>query len=736
MKHIVFWFISYTLFLLTISTPLPGSENHEKNKIGLVLSGGGARGAAHIGVLKILEEHNIPIDIITGTSMGAIVGGLYATGMTAAEIEEAIIRNDWRPLFQDSPPRAQRPFRRKEDDNGFLVDFDMGVDRDGLIFPKGLVQGQNLEMTLKRYILPVATIDDFDQLPIPFRAIATDLGSGEALAIKSGDLATAIRASMSLPGIFKPIPYNGRLLADGGIVNNLPVEIARKMGADTLIVVDIGFPLKETKELGSSLAVTRQMLTIMIVKQTQEQLSKLGPNDILISPDLGNLDSRDFQRLEEAMTMGEKKARELSPSLSSLSVSDESYLAYRRKLVQRSHDATVINNVVIKNESRLSPKVIEERLSEHSGKPLDVAELEKNISDVYGFDTFESVSYDLKKTPEGTDLHIRGKEKSWGPNYLKFGINLEDDFSGTSDYNLATRLTMTELNGLGGEFRVEGQLGESPSLFAEFYQPLDYAARWFINPSAKVGRTTTTLFNRGNRIAQFRNEETELILAAGRNFGNWGELRLALLRTFGESSIRIGNPRFGQSSPDAGAMVARFSYDTIDNVKIPKSGLNFNLGWLGVRESLGSDISFDVTQLFFLKPQTWGKHTLLHWWNLSDVTGDNGRNIESFNLGGLFSFSGFAPGEIAGESGGIGRMLYYYQLSSTRLSALDVSVYLGASLEAGFIRNTRNLPEHNNLLVAGSVFMVLDTILGPLYLAYGASEHNHQSAYLFLGQTF
>jgi NTE family protein len=736
MKNIIPGIISSILFSLSITNPVLAAEIDTQPKIGLVLSGGGARGAAHIGVLKILEELSIPVDYIAGTSMGAIVGGLYATGMTANEIEQAIIESDWKPLFQDRPPRADRPFRRKQDDLGFLVEFDMGVDKEGLIFPKGLVQGQNLEMTLKRLVLPVATIDDFDQLPIPFRAIATDLGSGEALAIKSGDLAMAIRASMSLPGIFKPVHYNDRVMADGGIVNNLPVQIARDMGADILIVVDIGFPLEDAKELDSALAVSRQMLTIMIVKRTHEQLSKLGPDDILISPDLGNLDSRDFQRLEEAMNLGEVKARESMNSLSTLAVSKDSYATFRQQINQRRQGIPMINRIVIENESRLSTRVIEERLSDLTDKTLDVVKLEEDIANVYGFDTFESVSYKLEGNRAGAELHIKGKEKSWGPNYLQFGINLEDDFSGTSDYNLATRLTLTELNGLGGEFRAEAQIGESPSLFAEFYQPLDYASRWFINPSAKIGRTSTTLFDRGDRIAQFRNEETELSIAAGRNFGNWGEIRIAIFRSFGDSSIHIGDPALGNSNEDATIVAARFSYDTIDSISIPKSGLNINLGWLGVRESLGSDISFDLTEVFLLKPQTWGKHTLLHWWNVAGVTRDNGNNINAIKLGGLFSFSGYAPEEVEGRYGAIGRLLYYYQLSSANLSALDTSIYIGASVEAGYFRNDLNRPQYNNLLMAGSVFVMLDTILGPVYLAYGAAEHDHRSAYLFLGQTF
>lgn len=720
-------FLTHTVF---------ASELKSEPKIGLVLGGGGARGAAHIGVLKVLEKHNIPISYIAGTSMGAVVGGFYASGMSVNEIEHAIIANDWQPLFQDRPPRADRSFRRKNDDNGFLVDFDMGVNKDGLIFPKGLVQGQNLELALKRYTLPVATIDDFDQLPIPFRAMATDLESGEAVAIKSGDLATAIRASMSLPGIFKPVQIDGRVLADGGIVNNLPIQIVRDMGADILIVVDVGFPLREAGSLDSALAVSRQMLTIMIINRTREQIMKLKEQDVLISPELGDLDSQDFQRLAEAMNSGEIKARELTESLSALAAAENKYVAYRQRIRQGRKGSPIIDRIAIQNESRLSPNVIKERISDQTGQSLDIAQLESDIANVYGFDTFESVNYSLLEDNSGIELLVKGQEKSWGPHYLQFGINLEDDFSGSSDYNLAARLTSTELNRLGGEFRAEVRIGESPSFFTEFYQPLDYASRWFINPSVKVGRSSSVLFSNGRQLAKFRNNQVEFSLQAGRQFGNWGEFRLTLNRTFEDASVRIGNPSFADVSTDTASFGALFSYDTIDNIAIPKSGSILNLSWLGVRKSLGSDFSFDISQLSVVKPQTWGKHTLLHWWNIGGVSNDKTDNINAITLGGLFSLSGYAPNEVSGRHGGIGRLLYYYRLGEAGMSAFDTPIYLGASVEAGYVDGDTDPVLQDNLIVAGSVFVVMDTIIGPLYLAYGMAEHARRSAYLFLGQTF
>ena len=327
--------------------------------VGLVLSGGGARGAAHVGVIKVLDELRVPVDFVAGTSMGAIVGGLFASGMTADELVHVVDTADWSALLTDRPPRAQRSFRRKSDDIGFLVDFDLGIDSSGLIFPAGFVQGQNLEIALKRLSLPAITTDNFDELPIPFRAVATDIVTGEAVVLDSGDLAAAMRASMSAPGIFKPVRQDGRILVDGGVANNLPVQVVRDMGADILIVVDVGFPLLAEEQLESALAVTKQMLTILINGRAKDQIALLAAHDILVSPNLGEFGSQDFHRLAVAQKLGDEKARELSGRLAKLSLSNEEYLAYRRGVELDRQDVPVIDRVVVENESRLSPEGID-----------------------------------------------------------------------------------------------------------------------------------------------------------------------------------------------------------------------------------------------------------------------------------------------------------------------------------------------------------------------------------------
>lgn len=724
------------LLALGLAALLAAGDALPRPTVGLVLSGGGARGGAHVGVIRVLEELNIPVDYVAGTSMGAVVGGLYASGMSADELVQVVETADWNVLLTDRPPRAQRSFRRKSDDLGFLVDFDLGVDKTGLLLPGGLVQGQNLDLELRRLTMPVVTVKDFDALPIPFRAVATDIATGEMVVFDSGDLVSAMHASMAVPGIFRPERDGGRMLVDGGIASNLPIEVMRELDPDVIIAVDLGFPLQPESELGSALAITRQMLTILINSRAEDQLRLLQEGDIHIEPALGDLGSQAFDRLAEAMAIGSEAATAQAGSLTRLSLPDAEYAAWRSQVTARRGERPVIDRVRVKNRSGLSPKAVEARLDDYAGKPLDVDALERNIADIYALDTFETVTWDVREEGALTTLAIESTGKNWGPNYLRFGLNLQDDFEGGSIYNAAARLTMTELNPLGGEFRTELQIGESPRLFAEFFQPLDYRSRWFLNPSVELRRTTRGLFQEGAQLAQYDSSEAILALEGGRQLGNWGELRIGVSRSQSDESLRIGDPGFEEGEGDLGLLIAEFAWDTIDQVDIPREGTLMALGWNGSREGLGSDGEFDVASFFLLKPYTWGPNTLLNWWNLDSTVRDETAGIQPFTLGGLFSLSGYAIDELRGKHRGIGRLVYYRRLGEQSLPGFGMPVYVGASLEAGNVWASRDDVSFANTLTAGSVFVVLDTLLGPLYVGWGVGEGDRRSAYLYLGQTF
>ncbi len=306
-----------------------------------MLSGGGARGAAHIGVLKVLEAHRVPVDAIAGTSMGAVVGGLYASGLSAADIERVMTSVDWEDAFRDRPARKDLNFRRKLEDQNFLVKFPLGLKGRRFRLPRGLVQGQKLTQILRALTLPVAQIQSFDDLAIPFRAIATDIVTGDRVVLDRGDLTTAMRASLSAPGVFAPVETEGRMLVDGGLSSNLPIDVAREMGVDVLIVVDCGFPLLERGKLDSVATVSNQMLAILIRHNTTAQRKTLTDRDVVIDPALGDFPSLDFTDHARAMKIGEEAARGAAERLAALGLTDPEFarvVAARTVSAHRSAD--------------------------------------------------------------------------------------------------------------------------------------------------------------------------------------------------------------------------------------------------------------------------------------------------------------------------------------------------------------------------------------------------------------
>lgn len=436
-------------------TPEPSAS---RPRIGLVLSGGGARGAAHVGVLKVLDEMRIPVDAIAATSMGALVGGLYASGMSATEIETLVTSLDWQDAFRDRPPRTALGFRRKQDDRNFLVRYSLGVSRDGFKLPMGLVQGQKQTQILRGATLRVADIDDFDRLPIPFRTIATDLESGEPVVMKSGDFVTAMRASMSAPGVFTPVERDGRLLVDGGLSDNLPVDIARAMNVEVLIVVDVSFPLYKRDELDSPISVTNQSIAIMVRNRTLEKLATLGDRDVLITPQLGTMGSAEFSRIPQALRSGEQAGRAMLAKLSAYSLDQAAYRRYLAERNAREGDLPRIDFIRTDAASARYARVVEARVGDLRGATLDRARINDDLASLYALDLFESIDYNIVQQDGQNGLEFRLKRKSWGPNYVRVGLNLEDDFAGNSRYNAAARLIMTELNSWGAEWLTDAQI--------------------------------------------------------------------------------------------------------------------------------------------------------------------------------------------------------------------------------------------------------------------------------------
>lgn len=720
---------------LSITRPIEAAETPDENTrrpaIGLVLSGGGARGAAHVGVLKVLEQNRIPIDFIAGTSMGALVGGLYASGMSPGELEAVISAIDWADAFSDKITRVDRSFRRKRDDDFYLVKHRPGIKGTKLSFPPGILDGQKIDLLLKKYTLPVSTIRDFDQLPIPFRAVATDIETGETYVIGKGDLALALRASMSIPAFFAPREIDGQLLVDGGVSSNLPIDIVRQMGADLVIAVDIGTPLSERDEIESVLDITGQISNILTRRNADEQIASLAGTDIFIKPDLGDITTASFNRAHEAVPIGARAAESVLEDLVKLRVSEDEYAAYLAKRSRRAA-APIIDKIRIVNQSRLDDEVIASRVTIAAGEPLDVDRLDKILSQIYGLNVFESVYYDVTVESGRTVLTITAREASWGPNYLQFGAAVFENFEGPN-FNLAAAYTRTAVNGWNGEWRTHLQIGQEPGAFTEFYQPLGRGLKNFIHLKASFVELADNSFDSdGKNLMELGIRRYGGGVAAGRELGTWGEIRAGVRREGGAVKIQVGDPSVPESHFDTGEGFCQVHVDELDNVNFPHSGFYTRARFSAGLEALGSDNEYEQ-QLYEGAVAHTRSHLTVLLLGCFSTTRDSDAPYQSmYRLGGFTRLSGLQQEERKGQHAGLASVVMYRQLADFSL----MTVYAGFSAEYGNVVQRREEIKPQNGIAAGSLFMGLDTILGPVYIAFGHAEGGRRNFYFILGQTF
>ena len=709
----------------------PQASPITRPKIGLVLAGGGAKGAAHVGVLKVLEEMHIPIDYVVGTSMGSIIGGLYASGISPQEIEREIQSIDWKDVFRDEPNREDRSFRRKQDDALYVFKAKPGFNDGKIELPLAYVHGQKFDLQLNRLTVQVNHIKDFDQLPIPYRAVATDLETGREVVLKSGNLARSLRASMAVPGAFDPVEIDGRILVDGGISNNVPVSVARAMGADIVIVSDLGSDLLTREQITGALDVAGQLVNFLFALNSHDQLRSLGPRDVLITSKLGDIGAGSFDRIAEAMPLGEQAARRAEESLRRYSLSQEDYKRHLAARGQPKAEARTVAFVRIENQSKVSDEVISSHITAKPGEPLNISRLEHDIQQIYGLEIFESVRYELVEENGKTGIVIQAKEKPWGPGYLQAGLITSSNFEGDAAFRFGMTYTQTQINALNGEWRIGGQIGDEPAAFGEIFQPLDPGARYFL--AGKLGYQTKNINlydSAGNNIAEARARGYAIELGAGRQFGTWGELRLGYRRGSGDIEIGIGAPTPEQDY-DTGEFFVRLTDDKLDSVYFPTKGHAGKAEWRISREDFGADTDFDQVSLGYNHAYSWGRNTLLGGLNV-EATLDDNAPIQSLNrLGGFLRLSGLAQDQLTGQQSGIARLIYLRRINDIQF----FKAYAGASLELGNVwQDSGDI--FDDPIFAGSAFIGADTPIGPIYLGYGHSDSGDGSVYLFLGPLF
>jgi len=721
-----------------VPVPLPG-----RPRIALVLSGGGARGLAHVGVLKILERERVPIHLIVGTSMGAIVGGLYASGMRAAEIERELLAVRWDEVFAARVERRELPERRKDQDLEMSAALELGW-RDGeLRVPQAAVSSRGLETLLRRYTLPVRAITDFDRLPIPFRAVATDMETGEQVELASGDLAVALRSSMSVPGVFAPIERDGRILGDGGLVNNLPVDIARRLGADVVLAVNVGTPLAGRDTLGSVIGLTAQMINILTEQNVQRSIVSLTDQDLLIRPNLQKLSASDFDKVAQFIERGQASAEAATQRLAGWALNLQDHAAWQRSTAPPTAPAVRLSFVELQGSDIADAQRLTSQLESRSGQPFDPARAERDARRLAASGDFLRVDYRLVRRQDGDGLVLEVEDKPWGPNYFRFGIDLATDFAGRSVFNLKIAHDRRWLSASGTEWRNRLRLGASPMAATELYHPLRWNAGhdedWFIASwVSSEFRVLSSYDERGQETAQFNRTEGRFGLDFGRALRSLGTVRMGLVHSAQRTSPRILGVQALERSNRVDlwretALSLRLSADQLDYALFPQQGWRVEAGLqAGQREGGGASEPMYRLQTSGTWVGSQGRHTLnLH---AQSAVSDEGGNplVGRFTLGGFHNLSGYANAQLNGNHLVLVRATWYMRLQQS--VALTRGFFVGATLEAGNVWLDHRRVSLGDLRTGASLFLGADTGLGPMYLGVTSAPRGSNGLVFFIGR--
>jgi NTE family protein len=702
-------------------------------RVGLVLGGGGARGGAHIGVLRVLEEMRVPVHYVAGTSMGSIIGGIYSVGYSPAELESIVLTVDWDAAFSDDPVRKRLSFRRKEDDDLPLWPMEIGIGGGGPSGPSGLTTGSRIEFIFRSLTLEVVGIDDFDDLRIPYRAVAADLETGDPVVIDHGELARAMRASMSIPAVFTPVELDGRLLVDGGIAMNLPVEVAQAMGADVVIAVDVGTPPRGASESLSAMGVFSQTFSVLAKANVARSLDRLDADDVLIVPDLERVRTSSFKEIDKAIAAGEAAARASAAQLARYSVSEEAYAGFLAR--QRRRDAgrpgITVDEIAIEGVTRIREEVLRRRLRTEPGETLDPQVLLDDLDRVSQAGEFESVGFRLEQRDGVSRLVIDAREKNWGPGYLRFGLGLEGDLEGTSEFRLLANYRRAHVNRLGAEWKTNASLGDPTALRTELFQPLEASGFWFVAPGLTIARDREELFINEDLAREVLDIDTA---AAGFDFGiqvrNYGEVRVGVYHGRFDADPRTTSD-FAPLEEDLGATRILANYDQIDHVSFPTRGDRASLLVEFARESLGADTEYDRVLLRSVHARTWGRNTFIGTFELGSDLGSNLPFYAEFRLGGFLRLSGLDRNELQGDDSALLSLGDYWRLGELGNFG---KLYAGAFIQGGNVWTNDEDASPADLLYSGTLFFGVDTRLSPVYLAYGLAEGGDQATYIYVGK--
>src|SRR5882672_6889371 len=730
-----FAMIGTVITLLAGTSPAPGAEpaaRPDRPRIGLVLAGGGAKGGAHVGVLKVLEELHVPIDCIAGTSMGALVGGGYASGIPADELEKFVTTIDWKKVVGSQGRRQLEPIEQKREGATYSNDFELGITDSGITTPGGLLNTSAIEDLLRTYVASARLQPDFDHLPIPFRAVATDMVTGTMVVLDQGDLATAMRASMAIPGAFSPVVLDKTILSDGGLVRNIPIDVARNLCADIVIVVNLVEPAVDPARLRSATQLLGRTMDVMIEANETLQLQTLRPSDIRIDVEMGSITTSDFERVPDTIPLGEAAARAKADELKRYAVPDSQYVAWRKSVTVSQQIEARLADVRFEGLKRVNPDYLAQTERVKAGDVVDTAAISKEAQRMSALQDFDSVGYRLEGDSQSPTLTWLPREKNWGPNFLKLDLGVFASADGDLTFTIYGRHVRTWVNSLGAEWRNEVQIGGEALAATSFFQPLDAAHRFFVEPHLIYSRSLEDIFSDGERVARYQFKDLAALLDIGANVGRYAQARVGYVYDSRDVEVDIGSPLLPETSPVDAGISASFEFDSRDTAFSPTRGLAAALEYMRSDESLGSDREWERAELGVGVAVPLRRDVL--W-----VTAAGGSRLGSdlppdraFALGGPGSFPGLELGEMrVGGYWTVGTS-YLWKVKEV-LPIRNLALYAGVRLVGGAVYDRIDSGRTGDIY-GGSVFLTGRTQVGPLTVGLGATSTDSWSLWFSVGR--
>ena len=731
-----------TLMIVVCGWAAAEDQEISRPRIAVVLSGGGARGFAHVGVLQWFEEHRIPVDMIAGTSMGGLIGGMYSMGMTPAELREMIAAIDWADLFRAVPAYRSLSFRRKEDRRLFPNHLELGL-KGGLKIPPGVNTGHAIGLFLDRHTLAYSLVHDFDQLPIRFRCVATDMVDAKQVILSSGSLSMALQATMAIPGVFYPVEIDGKILAsDGGLLNNVPTDVAETMDPDIIFAVNIGTPLGKRESLDNLGGMLGQIMSVAMNQNIVNNLDpKLHPKlKVVIEPDLKQLTTFDFDHDQELVDLGYQEAGRMSTGLLPYALPEaewQLYLKGRKERMRYYSDLPSPELIKITGTSERAQKNMERVLKENLSKPIDSDRLENELTTIWGTGQYAGVSYELSKEGEQAALLIHAREKGYAPPFLNVGLEVNNTQTDVFDFNLRARITLMSLLRPGTEWRIDAGIGSEILGGLEYYKQLGNT-RLFIAPHAAYNRTKSGFFQDGVELGEYQLETALLGADIGYNLNSSSEFRVGYNFGHQKGKVRIGDPGLPEGGGKFSSAHAVWIYDSLDSPVVPTRGFsiisrlvwNFDVPIVSAQESDQAFPQAAARASFFIPM---GKKNTLFFLAEGDTSFDHGvPGLSKFPLGGLLRISAASRNEFLGDHVVYGSVGYLRTLAHLPY-LIGEKISAGIWLETGAAYDDWDSADFHN---SASLALIAETFLGPVFLGAGFGDGGRNNFFFAIGRVF